>query len=125
MREIKFRAWDTEKKKWMQNWLLDDLGNFYDCGRDLEDGLPTIGRDLMQFTGLRDKNWKEIWEGDIVEIEDGPNKKKRDVIWHKNTASFALKIGNGATEYMPNYVLYGQIEIIGNIYENPESLKAG
>ena len=70
-REIKFRAWDKENKKMKYNITGIEYGN----GDGNIDGIFIDGNfyeiekiELMQFTGLHDKNGKEIWENDIVEI---------------------------------------------------------
>ena len=76
---------------------------------------------FMQFTGLLDKNGKEIYEGDIVETPHKLMKKyKWQVIFHKG--AFVLSDGIGFRHfYSQKYTQkYG---VIGNIYENPELLK--
>ncbi len=64
MREIKFRAWDTTGDKWITNIILyfenNILNNIIEFGIGIKDKVK-----LMQFTGLKDKNGKEIYEGDI------------------------------------------------------------
>jgi uncharacterized phage protein (TIGR01671 family) len=77
---------------------------------------------LMQFTGLHDKNGKEIYEGDIVKTKDDTLK----VFWNSSTASFDVEFSGGDCE--PLVPFYGewypdQHEVIGNIHENPELLK--
>ena len=118
-REIKFRAWDKNNKSLHNIWMLDfDCGfkNAKEIGIEIEEDCLTKYRVseqdnfiLMQFTGLLDKNGKEIYEGDIVEyitdpLEDSPYNKEIEVIEWEN-GSF----------YIPN-----NCEVIGNIYENPE-----
>lgn len=104
MRQIKFRAWDTEEKIMRKNWTDLNLP-------------PNHGLELMQFTGLLDKNGKEIYEGDIIgDISlDGHagvviyfTERSRYVIEHPNKKRIYELFAN--CEY----------EIIGNIYENPE-----
>lgn len=117
MREIKFKAWDKELKRMTISF---DFDSFLDA-RDSEYGTGAIpdlsGCELMQFTGLTDKNGKEIYEGDIVKF----NKQGKEVIaaveYHEKAASFtpyarAKKRGS-----------YREFEIIGNIYENEGLLK--
>lgn len=101
-------------------WLGTTL--YVENGGAGHDAMTMENWTLMQGTGLKDKTGKEIYEGDIVRVEDGPNKKTRTVIFDAVDGSYALKLSNGATEYLPNYVRYGQIEIIGNIYEHPHLL---
>lgn len=62
-REIKFRAWAKIKKPIMI-YSGEDLGNFFD--HQIHD----FESELMQFTGLLDKNGKEIYEGDIIDVQD-------------------------------------------------------
>lgn len=110
-REIKFRAWNTESK---YMYSPDDNNSemfMYLDGLVCYDGSPTDKHILMQYTGLKDKNGKEIYEGDIVKyIDVYDHKKIAEVIWDKDELQF----------YVPRN---GWCEIIGNIYENPELTK--
>ena len=78
---------------------------------------------LMQSTGLKDKNGKEIFEKDIVDFKG----RKAIVKWHGSYASFIYEfvdeLQNRKTEWQPLYLSYYHFEIIGNIYENPEFLE--
>ena len=86
----------------------------------------------MQYTGLKDKNGKEIYEGDIISYKALKEKRKdkifRNVIeWanYSGTLGWIIR-GNDKRVYIPlnsNQVFNHNIEIIGNIYENPELLK--
>jgi len=132
MHEIKFRAWDAEKKEWLHNGLFAVIG--YAVGAILisENGQwreRYTKIELSQFTGLKDKNGKEIYEGDILQRGDGEYGGTWRVLYSKG--------GFGAKEERPdlgrdkvsNY--YGldcgifhdnTWEIIGNQYENPDFL---
>ena len=135
MTEIKFRVWlkpehwnEDEHKGLMTNGL--PLGGFNEWWINLEnpfnencglDGTFTAGKEIevMQFTGLNDKKGKEIYEGDIL------NSSEKDslcyVIW--DDAAFALKSpGSEAVDYEHSSV-FESMEVVGNIYENPELLK--
>ena len=78
---------------------------------------------LMQYTGLKDKNGKEIYEGDII----SNGYEKCIVVWVKEQAGFMLKLTNKEYEKEkwtnPMIDLRKDDEVIGNIYENPELLE--
>ena len=120
----KFRAWDN----WRERMsvvdriyidtkgvrLYDDFGEYWRDFNDIE---------LMQSTGLHDKNGKEIFEGDILDY----NGRKVIVKWHGSYACFIYEfvdeLKNRTTEWQPLYLSYYKFEIIGNSLENPEFLE--
>ena len=144
MRDIKFRAWDTNK-------MIDVKVLEYVPAHKSFNGKPGYNvnyhlgipaENLMQYTGLKDKNGKEIYEGDIVEtLEDG----NAEVIFQDGI--FGCKVERpqsteGGTEFYEEFISlndlidsgywgssdgikepYFILEVIGNIYENPELLK--
>lgn len=85
--------------------------------------------ELLQYTGFKDKNGKEIYDRYIVSVKYLYDKRTTDraqVVWQEDKASFGLKSLKGLTNEV--YELYQvtaehNLEIIGNIYENPELLK--
>lgn len=82
-----------------------------------ENSIPNSSDKLMQFTGLLDKNGKEIYEGDITE-----NYAMRDVVIFHNGA-FVGK--NSQKDHLGQHqpiAVHNELEVIGNIYENPEML---
>lgn len=112
MREIKFRVWDKRLKE-----IIGDLNG--GCGyedRCLMDVIGDESYELMQFTGLKDKNGKEIYEGDILEA---PFFQTAAIEWIGS--GFWCKQKNG-THVLPNIE---NTEVIGNIYENPELPETG
>ncbi len=120
-REIKFRAWDINKKAWKGLWIFrGGHTEQYDVSNNKIDILDLTnkwqGCVLMQFTGLHDKNGKEIYEGDIV---DFGNKIQYEVEWSPENAMFHLKGPNDIYS-----LIFNECEVIGNIYENPELIKS-
>ena len=121
MRDIKFRAWIKSEG------VMRDYGSIgycaeYDllsfsgeCGFNESYSLDSF--EVMQYTGLKDKNGKEIYEGDA--FKDG------DFIYIVEM-NLGAWIGNHHGLYMPLYDVYandGDIDIIGNIHENPDLLE--
>jgi len=128
-REIKFRAWDKNRKimfdEYTEGMTIEflNLGGFIvRAGENAENVGDESQFELMQFTNLKDKNGKEIYEGDIVKTfcgqEGGSGKYQFDVVEFE-CGSFELK---------PSYENFGMasinnyFEIIGNIYENKDLL---
>lgn len=124
MREIKFRAWDNYSKSMV--YVGFSIPN--DGWRKIE-GDKNFDLELMQFTGLLDKNGKEIYEGDIVKAfhptELAEIKVAGEVAWNPESknymyAGWYIKPLNKHVVLMAGDVEY---EIIGNLYENPDLLK--
>ena len=136
MREIKFRAWDKEYEKMTYFddedydynpplvFRLDQVfkkDSNYDDYEDFEYNDITDKVEIMQYTGLHDKNGKEIWEGDILQIDVD----KAWVMWNDKYGYFQLvPIGDYYfdSDVIGQALEYTKPEVIGNIYENKELL---
>ena len=139
MREIKFRAWDNKSKKWLLGYEYENLGGFSLFGEcvlmgewqavlneflfnrndhKLEDLV------VMQYTGLKDKDGKEIYEGDIVECKDMHDGNID--FWIRNPPRFKIEWQGDNACFAPDNCsalpmdIETHWEAVGNIYENPE-----
>ena len=120
----KFRAWDkTSKEMYDVEAINFNRGKFESIGYGVTSLRSADKVELMQSTGLKDKNGKEIFEKDILDY----NGRKVIVKWHGSYASFIYEfvdeLENRVTEWQPLYLSYYHFEIIGNVYENPELLE--
>ena len=120
MREIKFRVWNLLDTR-MINWA--DI--FHLPAWEIFPGTPEQRPfNVMQYTGYKDKNGVEIYEGDIVSFKsahsDYAYKTIGEVVWYRGEAAFLVEC-NG--EIFKHFDEIRKIEVLGNIYENPELLK--
>lgn len=122
IREIKFRAWDTEYRTWVgipTNSIVEKdvqiLRLFDDRRRRIE---------IQQFTGLKDKNGKEIFEGDILRVKLDGGFESFLVVWQQNKMGFGLRDLN-KVDLIDSWAFTpkNDFEIIGNKFENPELLE--
>lgn len=120
MRDIKFRAWDTQAEE-----ILYGVEHTYD---GYKVPMPSFGALLdcpdfyvvMQYTGLKDKDGKEIYEGDIVRFgTSGGEDYIGEVRYYEDSASFFVRAERHYLEYLDD--VYA-LKVLGNIYENKELL---
>ena len=119
MREIKFRAWDKLNKEMFDVEII----NFQErrVYKDTVSYRKFEDIELMQYTGLKDKNNKEIYEGDVLFESFGERYYK--VVFENG--SFRAEFEGDFEEYsfdLIDVVAQG-CEVVGNIYENPELIK--
>lgn len=107
MREIKFRAWHKNMNSMCQNVTTDLLNRDY--------------LEFMQYTGLKDDNGIEIYEGDIIEIVDSIRTHKC-VVKFINGCFVSVEIDDSDEVCLREDIDNFPHAVIGNIYENPELL---
>lgn len=140
MREILFRAKEKHRNKWCYGIPITEEHNTYKTGEfvmadavnydELDNFeasyyfVPIKKETIGQYTGLNDKNGKRIFEGDIVMKRTYHGKKPMKVVF--SFGCFHCGFGGGSSTPSHPYTLDdGQIEVIGNIHDNPELLKEG
>ena len=134
-REIKFRAWDDEKKEMGEVTSLNFYNEYMWVDETPMTGnrLPLEGTPLMQYTGLKDKNGKEIYEGDLLKyLAQYPHGFQEKYPWKKSGRVCGPVVSEDGWLYADRkykgeeMLLFkdsaNEYEIIGNIYENPELL---
>lgn len=124
MREIKFRAWDKVNKFLTQVMTLSFRDGKVSTTHYSNGGGVYLHDDevvLMQYTGLKDKNGKEIYEGDIIKFD----KKSPEIksVFYKNGSFCILDVNDVDICYLGDCIFKDEYEIIGDIYQNPELLK--
>jgi hypothetical protein len=124
-RELKFRAWDNAEKVMKDPFTLHDIAAGYDCGWRVDQDLPIVTEQyddddpetiIMQYTGLKDKNGKEIYEGDFIKYGDLVVR----IMWDDFECAIVPITSNHRVLV---WELAQSSEVIGNVFENPELLE--
>lgn len=112
-REIKFRAWDNNIKFMYAGTTIEEM---------LSDPPNITGLIIMQYTALKDKNGKEIYEGDICNCRE--YECYGVIKWNDDDAGFYFYVayGDGTFDEEDLYEYVDELEVIGNIFENNELL---
>ncbi len=135
-RELKIRAWDAKAKQmvYFDEFNFYNTGGFWGNGIEIyhieaesrhrsgklfdHDFSSPVDMESMEYTGLKDKHGKEVYEGDWVKHDawDYPF----EVIYNQERARFVCKMKTGLTQYIDNE----RLAVISNIHENPELIKS-
>ncbi len=136
MREYKFRGKD-KKRDWIYGSLYRDNPQncWYITDNETEIGIEVEENTIGQYTGLKDKNKKEIYEGDILKYAGGGIYVvvfdemmimcPQDKIEMPSPGYYGILIGDKAKELCPLGITQRLARVIGNIYDNPELLEEG
>lgn len=108
-KEIKFRLWIPHLNLLLAEWPIQAI-DLHKMGQLSEDTV------FCQFTGLKDKNDREIFEGDVLQWEEQGEFKNGIFEWNANAYGFRINKSVGI------HLVPRLVEIIGNIYQNPELL---
>ena len=121
MKEFKFRVYQNEKMDYTPDLFYSDL--LY-VGYIDGSGCPYIeNAKLMQYTGLKDINGKEIYEGDIVKHGSLIGELYQEVIFEDGAYHLCFRRADLKLLLYKDFITRNNLSVIGNIYENPELLE--
>lgn len=127
---FKFRVWDKLAERMIyphndnqQHFIIDLNGRFH----NLQNGSGGDDYVIQQYTGLNDKNGNPIFEGDIVQYNQNSSYDNMDFIakWSDDKLGFIFQSNSGEqlVNQTPHLNRFKHLEVVGNIFENPELLK--
>lgn len=129
MREIKFKGFSKTLNKWIIGVPYFSEGNWWILvdentkSKDIGTGSYFVDKNsISQYTGLKDKNGVEIYEGDIVKYKYISREQIAEIKYNKEKLGFDFADNKANLSYAYNFRQINNIEVIGNIYENPELL---
>lgn len=128
MRDIKFRVWSENNKRYIfpedkeHDLSLRCIAIFDDGSFDILNGMDEVifnrdddGLNLEQYTGLRDRNGKEIYVGDIVQLDMNHYQIKATVVYREDLMAFVFEHPKGIEDIFQSLKDY--VEVIGNIHD--------
>ena len=127
MRDFKFRGWDENHKTMYPNVYFDDLevwrwnpeNSELEILGDVNPGGMLIHIEVMQYTGIKDENGIEIFEGDILEASIYSDENPQVLPVEYRGASFLIDYQDSESDCVPVDLFVGSLSVVGNIYENP------
>lgn len=138
-RPLKFRIWNNVEKKWELGYDYGNLGGFSMIGETMLFGeyerllnsvsISELNRfEITQFTGIQDNKGKDIYEGDILKNGDINDPEQKDAqiceVIFDNTCFTTVTLPRTAKQRWITFHDWKVLEVIGNIFENPEMLEA-
>ena len=118
MKELKFRVWEEREKEYdTWSYILDDSGNLFRNAYGASIECDKKDYIIEQYTGLKYKNGKEIYEGDIVSVHNKNRKNEYDI--------GVVEFGKAAFRcpFLLGKYHSGQVEVIGNVHESNDLLE--
>lgn len=130
MRDILYRGGWIKNGEWIEGYyvFLNDTHYILEAGSEdwgvNGEWFQVVPKSVGQYTGLKDKNEKKIFEGDIIRYQRGIDKfELMVVVWNESTASLVLAYSKDMNYYETLMNTKCYCEVIGNIYYNPELME--